>query len=206
MSRQHCRILVGKQNVNIEDMDSQNGILVNGKAVKQHTMKSGDEIQVGSFMLVYLTESNKDKFYQGRFVDYMPAYDADDLARSLANMEGKATTVLGAGAILRIQNENHAIEHARIVSMTDPDQFWYPADRGLTFGGGGMIPVGGWFTFGVVAALQWDGARHILERRAWWISVSVNNQIAPRTHLSHGARIRVGDSRFRYDLPPIGKG
>jgi pSer/pThr/pTyr-binding forkhead associated (FHA) protein len=51
VSRQHCRILVGKQNVNIEDMDSQNGILVNGKAVKQHTMKSGDEIQVGSFML-----------------------------------------------------------------------------------------------------------------------------------------------------------
>lgn len=198
VSRQHCRILVGKQNVNIEDLDSQNGILVNGKAVKQHTMKSGDEIQVGSFMLVYLTESSKDKFYQGRYVDYMPAYDADDLARSLANVEGKATTVLGASAILRIHNENHLLENAHIVSMNDPDQFWYPMDRPLTFGGGGMIPVDGWFNFGVVAAVQWDGARHFLEKRAWWVSVTVNNQIAQRAHLNHGARIKIGGSRFRY--------
>lgn len=205
VSRQHCRIVVGKQNINIEDLDSQNGILIQGKAAKQHTLKSGDEIQVGSFMLVYLTESNKDKFYQGRFVDYMPAYDADDLARALANMEGKATTVLGADAILRIQNENRALEHARIVSMDDPDQFWYPADKGLTFGSGGMIPVEGWFTFGTIAAVKWDGARHFLEKQAWWITASVNNQIGARLHLTHGARIRIAGSRFRYDLPPIGK-
>ncbi len=60
VSRQHARILVGRQNVTVEDLDSQNGIQVNGKVTKQQPLKPGDEIQVGRFTLVFLSDAKSD--------------------------------------------------------------------------------------------------------------------------------------------------
>ena len=62
VSRQHGRILVGVQGVTIEDVESKSGILVNGERVEQHTLRSGDEIQIGKFSicLLYTSPSPRD--------------------------------------------------------------------------------------------------------------------------------------------------
>lgn len=206
VSRQHCRIMAGNQNTTIEDMDSQNGLLVNGQSTKQHVLRSGDEVQVGKFSLIYLTDTSKDRFYQGRFVEYMPPYDADAMARALMAMENKATTVMNPDAIAKMANENHLVDHARIVSLKDATQFWHPGEKDLTFGDGGMVAVEGWFTFGVVAHVSWDGVRHFLHKQAWWVTVEVGGKSAAKMPLVHGAKFTIGGSRFRYEAPPLPKG
>lgn len=203
VSRSHCRIVVGRQNTTLEDLDSQNGLLVNGKVVKQQVLKSGDELQVGSFSLVFLGDSSKDRFYRGRYVEYLAAYHPDQVG----NLDDEAATrMLGVGSMLILQQGNHLIDHARIFSLEDTENFWHPMDKSLSFGAGGMIPVQGWFTWGVVAKVAWDGSRHVLERRVWWVTVTANNRSVSRQPLSHGMRFQIGSSRFRYDAPPLVRG
>ena len=53
VSRHHARLLrdpYGRWQVH--DLDSRNGTLINGRAVKEQTLRSGDRIQIGSFALM----------------------------------------------------------------------------------------------------------------------------------------------------------
>lgn len=203
VSRHHCRVMVGRQNTTVEDLDSQNGIMINGKLQKQHVLKSGDELQIGVISLVYLSDSPKDRFYKGRYVEYMSAYNPELVDTSA---EGAATRVLGVNSMLILQQGNHLIDNARVISLSNTENFWYPMDRRITFGNGGMVQVGGWFTWGTVAEVAWDGSRHILRKLAWWVPVKVKNQSVQRQALNHGAHFQIGDSRFRYDAPPLLRG
>lgn len=50
VSRRHCRITVDQRRAVVEDLDSANGTLVNGQAVKQAELHLGDELTVGGFV------------------------------------------------------------------------------------------------------------------------------------------------------------
>src|SRR5882757_7476255 len=53
VSRHHARLLrdpYGRWQ--IHDLDSRNGTLINGRPVKEQTLRSGDQIQIGSFALM----------------------------------------------------------------------------------------------------------------------------------------------------------
>lgn len=51
ISRQHCAILLHRDQVTIRDLKSRNGTLVNGeKITTEHQLKSGDELQVGPLL------------------------------------------------------------------------------------------------------------------------------------------------------------
>ena len=54
VSRHHCRIVTAGNVSTIEDLGSVNGIVVNGKAVKQHVLKHADKIVVGEHVLTYM--------------------------------------------------------------------------------------------------------------------------------------------------------
>jgi septal ring factor EnvC (AmiA/AmiB activator) len=47
VSRHHCVILVGAVSAIIEDLNSTNGVVVNGRRVVRHTLKDGDQIAIG---------------------------------------------------------------------------------------------------------------------------------------------------------------
>ena len=47
VSRHHCVILVGPVSAIIEDLNSTNGVLVNGRRVVRHTLSDGDQIAIG---------------------------------------------------------------------------------------------------------------------------------------------------------------
>ena len=47
VSRLHCRISAGAENLEVVDLSSTNGTYVNGKRVKRARLKSGDRLRVG---------------------------------------------------------------------------------------------------------------------------------------------------------------
>ena len=47
MSRYHALVMVGPRYTVIEDLNSTNGVLVNGRRVKQITLNDGDTLTIG---------------------------------------------------------------------------------------------------------------------------------------------------------------
>jgi serine/threonine protein kinase len=46
VSKHHCRLLIGQEEVAVEDLDSVNGTLVNGEAIQRVRLHDGDEIDI----------------------------------------------------------------------------------------------------------------------------------------------------------------
>jgi hypothetical protein len=196
VSRQHAKVTVTAAGAVLEDLGSGNGTTVNGETVLQASLKSKDEVKIGKFLLVYLDDGRRDEFYQGRCVRYMPAWEprADQVC-------DEATFMLSKEALKAMATQSRLLEMARLVLVRDPSRFWHPEGRSLTFGAAdAQIGVNGWFIMGTVAELTWDGSRHLLNRKAWWVPVRVNDvPVEAAQPLKHNDRITVGESRFRYE-------
>lgn len=54
VSRHHCQVITVGSVSTIEDLESVNGISVNGRLVKQHVLKHADKVQLGDHTLTYL--------------------------------------------------------------------------------------------------------------------------------------------------------
>ncbi|MHC4199933.1 MAG: FHA domain-containing protein, partial [Planctomycetota bacterium] len=52
-SRQHAKIIAKGGKYAVEDLKSANGTLVNGKKIKLHRLKHGDEISIGEAVLTF---------------------------------------------------------------------------------------------------------------------------------------------------------
>ena len=62
VSRHHAQIISGDDGCIIEDLNSTNGIYLDDRLVKKHTLSDGDVITLGAYQLVYheITGSNED--------------------------------------------------------------------------------------------------------------------------------------------------
>lgn len=56
VSSQHAAIITILHDSFMEDLDSTNGLLVNGAPVKKHFLQNGDEIEIGKYKLKYLND------------------------------------------------------------------------------------------------------------------------------------------------------
>jgi general secretion pathway protein A len=56
VSRHHCHVVTVGNVSTIEDLDSVNGVCVNGKVVKRHVLQHRDEIALGEHLVTYLAE------------------------------------------------------------------------------------------------------------------------------------------------------
>lgn len=52
VSRKHCRLLLGEDIVEVEDLGSSNGTFVNGVKVQRSPLAAGDTIQIGPVVFV----------------------------------------------------------------------------------------------------------------------------------------------------------
>lgn len=198
VSREHCRFVVAANGeATIEDMGGANGTIVNGQKTKGQVLRPRDELLIGRFTMVYLGDEATDRFYNGRYVAHMPIFDP--AATMLPPVEGASTMSLTDDAVRLIQKGNLLQENARVILTAKPEAFWYPEEQGLTFGGGAMIPVSGWFVGGVAAELSWDGKQHVLVKKGFLSSVSVNGSGIQRRPLRSGDRFKVGGTEFTYD-------
>ncbi len=56
-SRRHARIVAQDGVVEVEDLGSSNGTMLNGKPVQRRVLRDGDEIQIGATRIVYLAQA-----------------------------------------------------------------------------------------------------------------------------------------------------
>ena len=54
VSRHHCRIITSAEQCVVEDLDSRNGMLVNGTARRAHRLAPHDQVAIGEHTLIYL--------------------------------------------------------------------------------------------------------------------------------------------------------
>ena len=198
VSRHHAEVAVKNGQVTIKDLESSNGTIVNGKSVTVAQLNSGDEIVLGKFQLAYMGDGAEDRFFKGRYLEYMLKYDASP-GRGLDD----STFSISPEELRRKQMESHRMSSAKLVLTKNPSQFWFPEDRGLTMGAEGMIAVDGWFTGGIVAEITWNGKGHILTKHARLVKAQVNEASNLDKLLQNGDRIRVGGTTFRYEVPPM---
>ena len=59
-SRKHCQIRKDGDSFLIEDRNSQNGIFINGKKVKERLLCEGDIIRIGTIELIYINNRKLD--------------------------------------------------------------------------------------------------------------------------------------------------
>ena len=57
ISRHHCQITTIGSVSTVEDLNSINGVSINGKLVKRQVLKNGDHMQLGDHTLTYVVSS-----------------------------------------------------------------------------------------------------------------------------------------------------
>lgn len=192
VSREHALIRLTESGAEAVDINSENGISINNTKIKQKALESKDEILIGNFSLIYLGDQQDDKFYRGRAVVYLPSYDpkhatpTQDITFKLSAKEAKALikekSLLNNGCVL-----------------DDKGRKLYPEANPMTFGGkNAMIKAEGFLMTGIAATITWDGKRHILEKNAFFTSVTINGEGVKKAPLRDKDKIQIGRSNFRY--------
>jgi hypothetical protein len=199
VSRKHARVVLEGAAAVVEDLQSANGTLIDGQKVERKRLRSKDHLRIGKFQIVYLGDTPDDRFYKGRYVKYLPQWDPFAMPSGRAAMDVESTAAMSLDALKALQRDP-AIEFGRIALTTDKQRFWYPEDRKLTFGKDAMIPVDGWFAWGTVAEVWWDGKRHRIRRTGTLTRVSVNGADVRLAPLKDGDDVRIGGSSFRYEI------
>ena len=59
MSRQHAALQIGEDGFEIRDLDSTNGVTLNGSPVRSGPLKHGDRFQLGDHVFRYLIEERE---------------------------------------------------------------------------------------------------------------------------------------------------
>jgi hypothetical protein len=191
VSRQHARLSWDGTRLQVVDLDSRNGIKLNGEKVKEATLVHGDRLSIGKFNLTYTSPDTT--LFEGRFIQYMDEYTP------AATASRSATMAVGDGGTEAILE--HIKESARIVVTDDASRFWIPAEHTLTFGGGGLVDVGGLFTGGLVAELTWGEAGHSLTKLKGMATVKHKGKGTKAAQLKPGDSFQVGSTRFLYEVP-----
>lgn len=197
VSRYHAKVINKEHGVwRIEDLESRNGMMVNGESCKNHVLKTGDEVQVGKFLLVFLSDERQDQVYKGRFISYMTEYKAHN------QLDGDSTFQIDKADMDRLKAQTRVMRGAKVVSVLDSRKSWTPNDRELEFGSKAEVPVEGRFTGGHVATVRWERGVHVLDKIARFTKVTVNDvPVKTTARLTHGDTLTVGNSRFRYEAP-----
>jgi hypothetical protein len=59
ISRNHCRLHLDQSDWVVEDLNSTNGVRLNGSPLRRAILKDGDILQLGTVMLVFLDDSER---------------------------------------------------------------------------------------------------------------------------------------------------
>jgi len=115
VSRHHCQIITTTSACVVEDLNSTNGIYVQGKRVRRHTFLDGDIVALGKHELV--------------FID-VPASSASQTVQALHLLEqpeGEPSEadaedqVVGEGEVINAQTEGEGKEHGAVPVKAEPE-------------------------------------------------------------------------------------
>ncbi len=78
ISGEHASVVTMLNNSFLEDLNSTNGTLVNGQAVKKHVLKNGDVVELGKYRLKYFADTD-DLLTTSAIKNFTNELDAIDL-------------------------------------------------------------------------------------------------------------------------------
>ena len=91
VSRQHAEIVQAEGTFTLSDLSSSNGTFVNGQRVERHRLVSGDQIQVGSTLMLYTGPSEESEEELAEKVNIASPRATDDqshIVHSVSQQEG----------------------------------------------------------------------------------------------------------------------
>ncbi|MEO1495789.1 MAG: ATP-binding protein [Planctomycetota bacterium] len=103
ISREHAVLQVLGDSCVLRDLNSSNGTFVNGKAVREHRLTSGDQLQLGRTLLLF-TGDGDSVVMSNEDVDIFATSDGDDGARILQSMSQAAGSDLLAAPANQTQS------------------------------------------------------------------------------------------------------
>jgi transcriptional regulator with GAF, ATPase, and Fis domain len=120
LSRRHCALSRDGEDYKIRDLDSRNGTLVNGTAVKEARLRHGDQISVGDSIFILLLHEDADEPTSGQ-VEY-----EDSLTQATAQFRPQDVLYLQPERILKelpansrvARNLNALLKISRVVHST----------------------------------------------------------------------------------------
>ena len=195
----HCRVLVGRQHVTVEDLESRNGTLVNGDAASQKVLQDGDTLRIGPWSLEFVADILGDRLGLDRRLSTLPRRSVrhretpDEDAMEIPS----GTFIADVATLQRLARQDRVRSRARLVPEAGGPSAVVGADL-LEVGGRGAVFAEGWFCGRIAAELRWDGRRHTISRRNWFASLKVNGRRASTRPLVHGDRVVVGRTAYRY--------
>ncbi len=197
VSRRHAKIVNGEHGFVIEDLQSRNGVLVNGQAQQRARLRTGDLIQIGKYLMTFYGDERTqlDHRFNGK-----PLADIPPIIGVGTGDGDTGTFTLSPAMVAKLRDSSLLVEGARVLREEDGSQVWVPGSKGLILGKGGHIETSGFPWFGKVAAVAWTGNAHVLRRLGKLGVVSVNGQAVTEKRLNAGDRFQVGGSSFKYEV------
>ena len=145
VSRKHCLLRRDEDDrFQIKDLDSRNGTLVNGRSVKEHWLRHGDEIATGDSVFLFLVEDEDQPLSASRveFDDSHPTAETKLIHpreavylqpdRLLQELPATSQVARNLSGLLKISRIVHAIRDLEELQAQLLDLIFemVPADRG----------------------------------------------------------------------------
>jgi hypothetical protein len=210
VSRHHATLQqLDADTYGIIDEGSQNGTKVNGKPIKKRKLKSGDQIQIGKFLIVFERQVAR-TVEESRGVqhdEYSVDGERTGYLRKVSAVDGEgahSTTQLSPEELVEMRKQIRLVEHGRIELLHEPQNSWLIGSKGLRFGTGG-VPAKGMGIGGSVE-IQWTGKVHEVQKTGGiFLSVKLNGkELKKATPISTGDLLVVGkppsDIAYRWFL------
>lgn len=97
-SRCHAELVCNEQGrVELVDLDSSNGTILNGEKVARRALKSGDRIQIGQTLMIYTGSGSPDSMRAAHSVDIVSQAQASDQSRIVSSWSPPLTPDSGSG-------------------------------------------------------------------------------------------------------------
>ncbi len=191
VSRQHACLITDGRSCEIVDLDSTNGVKVNGEPTKRKALEHRDVLRIGKYRLEYCDESKVDLLQVIRL--------AGLTTKATQSLHSTMNTVcFQPGELEAIAVDEQASQHAVLRRIDGQAGEWRPGDGRITIGPGGDIPLELMLTSQPIAEIRWDGRQHLLRSSSWAHQVEVNGERIQETVLQPGSTIRVGDASFEF--------
>ncbi len=197
VSRKHACLKIENTRVTLEDLWSENGIVVNGKSHSEKVLEEGDEFLIGRYSLVYLGIDGSNLLYKGTMIEDMPRF----ISNQWPQADDDSTYRFSPAMVKKLQESSRLSKGAMLV---DPDGE-VPAMR-LGEGKYSMgkancqIEVQDLFLGDQAAQIAWTGSNHLLTKVTTWGKVLVNGKKITEEALKEGDVLQIGRTRFEYTV------
>jgi pSer/pThr/pTyr-binding forkhead associated (FHA) protein len=194
VSRRHACIKATSRGVILEDLFSENGIVVNGVTSKRHELSPGDTFRVGRYGVVFLGVDLTSPEHGGKALDEMPRFHPRE-----TKAIQEATYRFTPDMVKKFLASSRLSKGGALVATVGQETVWMLGEGSHTVGRtGASIEAKGFFWGAIAAEVRWTGTAHRIKKLTPFGILKVNNRKLIERQLKEGDEVQIGRTRFRY--------